>query len=89
VTTPAAVPPPETTSRAGLCEVKLDGEDLAVVLRAASGSYPVPGWAPPGTYTITAEFPAVGRRDSGTVTLIEGAGVTIQCDSKFGKCQQR
>lgn len=81
--------PAEAISHAGLCYVDLQGEDLEVVLRNPAGEHPVPGWVPPGTYTITAVFPEFGRRETGTATAVEGAGVTIRCDSKFGRCEQR
>jgi serine/threonine protein kinase len=90
---PAPKPKPEPVKEediapAGTSMVKIQGQDLGVILKGAEGSYGVPGWVPPGTYTITAEFPGFGRTKSGTATVVAGADATISCDPDFGKCKQ-
>jgi len=85
---PQSPPTEEEIVPSGTSMVNVRGQDLGVILKGATGTYDVPGWVPPGTYTITAEFPGYGRTDSGKLNVVAGAEATISCDASFGKCKQ-
>jgi len=69
--------------------VVASGDGSRVALHADGKVYPVPGRVPPGTYTVWAAFAGESASKRGTVTLTEGAGVTINCDSTFRTCVKR
>jgi len=80
---------PEDFQPAHTGMVKLTGDDLHVVLSRNGEQFELPGWLPPGTYDITAEFPSHGLRKAGQAHVIEGATITLHCSDSFGRCMQR
>ena len=86
---PAPEPKEEDIAPAGTSMVHVQGQDLNVILEGDGGGFNIPGWVPPGTYTITAEFPGFGRTNSGSITVVAGAEATVGCDAMFGKCKQQ
>jgi len=80
--------PVEPIAPAGTSMVHVQGQDLGVILTRGNESFDVPGWVPPGTYTMTAEFPNVGRTNTGSITVVAGADANIKCDAAFGSCKQ-
>ena len=79
----APTPSPEETD----VRVTFTGS-RSLVLESGDRRIPMPGAAPPGTYTILADF-GDGLVPAGQVTLRAGMDAVIACESFFVQCTQR
>jgi len=69
--------------------VSLTGDANLVMLRGPGGIHRLPGSVPAGTYTIRATFDGEVSESVGSVTVVEGTPVTLECDSFFRTCSPK
>ena len=70
--------------------VELTGDATKVSLNNGKRGFSVPGPVPIGDYTIQAAFPGdAALSDVGTLTVVEGATVTLDCASAQRTCVQK
>lgn len=88
--TPAAAPPIEpapsaTTTASADAHFSAAGDARSVILEGGGTAFP-PGSLPAGAYAIKASFGDGSLVPAGSVQLIPGQRVTVNCSSTFTKC---
>ena len=79
---------PTLVASSGLATVSVSGDAEAVLLVGTNGRFP-PGEVPVGHYDVLASFPGMAYAKAGTIDVVGGQSVRLNCSAAFAQCSRR